>query len=111
MTNINNITENSSTTKKRAAKKPAAKKTGETEFLIKIGPPVLTRYERSRIIGARALQISMGAPILIDVQGKLDPIQIAEEELKNLILPIMVTRTLPTGESQSIPIKVLMAGS
>ncbi|WEU40410.1 MAG: DNA-directed RNA polymerase subunit K [Candidatus Odinarchaeum yellowstonii] len=111
MKNINNMSEDSSPTKKRAAKKPVVKKLGETEFIIKIGPPVLTRYERSRIIGARALQISMGAPILVDSQGKMDPIQIAEEELKNLILPIMVTRTLPSGESQSIPIKVLMSGS
>ncbi|MEM2109038.1 MAG: DNA-directed RNA polymerase subunit K [Candidatus Odinarchaeota archaeon] len=107
MRNTNTVT-GASTPKRKTAKKPSVKKIGDTEFVINIGPPVLTRYERSRIIGARALQISMGAPILIDYQGKLDPIQIAEEELNSLILPIMVTRVLPSGESQSIPIKVLM---
>ena len=38
-----------------------------------------TRYERARIIGARALQISMGAPLLIRT-ARIDPLEIALEE-------------------------------
>ncbi len=51
-----------------------------------------TRYERARIIGARALQISMGAPVLIDVDKK-EPIEIAYMELEKGVIPITVKRT------------------
>jgi len=52
-----------------------------------------TRYERARIIGARALQISMGAPVLIDVEKK-EPIEIALIELERGVIPITVKRTM-----------------
>ncbi len=52
-----------------------------------------TRYERARIIGARALQISMGAPVLIDVDKK-EPIEIAYMELEKGVIPITVKRTM-----------------
>lgn len=51
-----------------------------------------TRYERARIIGARALQISMGAPVLIEVDKK-EPIEIAYMELEMGVIPITVKRT------------------
>jgi DNA-directed RNA polymerase subunit K len=50
-----------------------------------------TRYERARIIGARALQISMGAPLLIRTT-KIDPLEIALEEFQHNISPITVKR-------------------
>lgn len=54
-----------------------------------------TRFERARIIGARALQISMGAPILIDVpKGIVDPIEIATKEFERNVIPITVKREL-----------------
>ena len=52
-----------------------------------------TRYERARIIGARALQIAMGAPVLIDVEKK-EPIEIALIELERGVIPITVKRTM-----------------
>jgi DNA-directed RNA polymerase subunit K len=53
----------------------------------------LTRYERARIIGARALQISLGAPVLIDVD-KGEPIDIAMMELEQGVIPITVKRAV-----------------
>ncbi|ADI73245.1 RNA polymerase Rpb6 [Methanohalobium evestigatum Z-7303] len=53
-----------------------------------------TRYERARIIGARALQISMDAPILIENVENLDPLQVAIEELKHGVIPVTVKREL-----------------
>ncbi|RLG28255.1 DNA-directed RNA polymerase subunit K [Methanosarcinales archaeon] len=50
-----------------------------------------TRYERARIIGARALQISLGAPVLIKPDTG-DPIDIALRELEAGMLPITVKR-------------------
>jgi DNA-directed RNA polymerase subunit K len=53
-----------------------------------------TRFERARILGARALQVSLGAPILIDVPPELvDPVEIAEREFANGRIPITVRRT------------------
>lgn len=51
-----------------------------------------TKYERARIIGARALQISAGAPILIRNLGEKDPISIAMQEFDEGIIPITVNR-------------------
>jgi DNA-directed RNA polymerase subunit K len=51
----------------------------------------LTRYEKARIVGARALQISMGAPTMID-SNSTDPIDIALEELKKGVIPITIKR-------------------
>ena len=50
-----------------------------------------TKYEKARIIGARALQIAMGAPILINTE-KTDPIEIAIEEFERGVIPITVRR-------------------
>ena len=52
-----------------------------------------TRFERARILGARALQLSLGAPILIDVAPTLvDPVEIAESEFAAGRIPITVRR-------------------
>ena len=58
-----------------------------------LGPEQYTRFERARILGARALQISLGAPILIDVPPNLvDPVEIAEREFAARRIPITVRR-------------------
>ncbi|MCK4424353.1 DNA-directed RNA polymerase subunit K [Candidatus Bathyarchaeota archaeon] len=70
-----------------------------------IGPPKLTRFERARIAGARALQISMGAPILVELSENMsNPIDIALKELETGVLPITIRRTLPDGTYQDIPL-------
>jgi DNA-directed RNA polymerase subunit K len=54
------------------------------------------RFERARIVGARALQIAMGAPVILDIErGFLDPVSIAEREYKLGLVPITVIR--PAG--------------
>ncbi len=56
----------------------------------------LTKFETARIIGARALQLSMGAPILIKRPKDLyNTVQIAKEELASGVLPITVNRPAP----------------
>ncbi len=55
-----------------------------------------TRYERARIVGARALQIFMGAPVFIDT-ASTDPLEIALEEMKLGVIPITVKRRMETG--------------
>jgi|TARA_Y100000310_G_scaffold341752_1_gene441933 DNA-directed RNA polymerase subunit K len=54
----------------------------------------LTRFERARIIGARALQLSMGAPFLIKTDES-DPTEIAVAEFKKRVVPMTVVRRAP----------------
>jgi len=62
-------------------------------------------------VGARALQIAMGAPILVEPsQHMSNPIDIAMKELDSGILPITIRRTLPDGTYQDIPLKWLTQG-
>jgi len=65
---------------------------------LKITPKFMTKYERARVIGTRALQISKNAPVLIDL-GKedMDPILIAEKELNERKIPFLIRRYLPDG--------------
>ena len=55
----------------------------------------LTRFEKTRIISARALQISMGAPVLIKTGSIGDPKHIARMEFEKDVLPITIRRSLP----------------
>ena len=52
----------------------------------------LTRFEKARIIGARALQLSMGARPVIEIEGSLDPIDIARLELKKGVIPLGIRK-------------------
>jgi DNA-directed RNA polymerase subunit K len=53
----------------------------------------LTKFEKARIIGARALQISMGAPVIIDVPNTMvDPVDIAILEFENNVIPITIRK-------------------
>lgn len=60
-----------------------------------------TKYERARMLGARALQISMGAPFLVKMEEgdlervKFNPIEIAKLEFEAGVVPITVKRPLP----------------
>ena len=69
------------------------------------GPPTLTRFERARIMGARALQLSLGAPVFIEIpKNATSSLEIAMEELKQRVIPIVIRRTLPNGDYQHLPI-------
>ena len=73
---------------------------------ILIGPRRLTRFEKARITGARALQLSFGAPIMIKVEDAFNKssIALAIEELEKKALPISIRRILPNGLYQDIPL-------
>ncbi len=72
---------------------------------IKIGPPVLTRFEKARIMGARALQLSLGAPPFIPIPKTARiSLDIAMVELDERVIPITIRRVLPNGNFQNIPI-------
>ena len=69
------------------------------------GPPILTRFEKARIMGARALQLSLGAPPFISVpKDTSTSLDIAMKELNERLIPIVIRRVLPNGDYQNIPI-------
>lgn len=59
--------------------------------------PYMTKYERARVLGTRALQISMGAPVMVELEGETDSLKIAMKELKVRKIPIIIRRYLPDG--------------
>ena len=72
---------------------------------VTIGPPTLTRFEKARIMGARALQLSQGAPPFIPIPKTARiSLDIAMEELELRVIPITIRRVLPNGDYQNIPI-------
>lgn len=80
---------------------------------IQIGPRTITRFETARVLGARALQISMGAPVLADPDEEegadlSDPLLISQKEIEAGLLPIMIRRFLPDGRYQDIPLRWLL---
>lgn len=69
--------------------------------------PILTKYERARVLGTRALQISMNAPVLVALEGETDPLTIAQKELRERVIPLMIRRILPDNTYEDWSIREL----
>ena len=78
------------------------------ENTAKITTQYMTKYERARILGTRALQIAMCAPVMVELDGETDPLQIAMKELKARKIPIIIRRFLPDGSFEDWPIDQLI---
>ena len=73
---------------------------------VTLGPPTLTRFEKARILGPRALQLSLGAPHFIEIpKNATTSLEIAMEELNRKEIPIVIRRILPNGDFQNIPMQ------
>ncbi|KAH0786227.1 DNA-directed RNA polymerases II, IV and V subunit 6A [Histomonas meleagridis] len=70
--------------------------------------PYLTKYEKARVIGSRAIQISMGAPIHVDAEGESDPLVIAEKELVMSRCPLIIRRYLPNNRYEDVDVRTLI---
>ena len=64
----------------------------------------LSKFEKVRIIGQRAEQISLGAPPLVNISGLTDALSIAEKEFLERKIPFIVERTYPDGKIRKIPL-------
>ncbi|KAG8741658.1 DNA-directed RNA polymerases I II and III subunit RPABC2 [Ceratobasidium sp. 414] len=75
----------------------------------RITTPYLTKYERARILGTRALQISMNAPVLVPLEpGESDPLHIAIKELAQRKIPLVIRRFLPDGSFEDWSVSELI---
>ena len=68
----------------------------------------MTKYERARVLGTRALQISMNAPLMVDPEGLTDPLDIAMKELLDKKIPFTVRRFMPDGTYEDWKIQDLI---
>jgi DNA-directed RNA polymerase subunit K len=65
-----------------------------------------TKYEKARMIGSRALQISMGAPLMLELSKqdlesiKFNPIEIAKKEFEAGVIPLTIKRPLPGNKNK-----------
>jgi DNA-directed RNA polymerase I, II, and III subunit RPABC2 len=64
----------------------------------------LTKFETTRILGARATQIAQGAPIYVDIGNLTDALEIAKKELIEKKIPLKVIRSFPDGTIKEIPV-------
>lgn len=107
------------TTQKRTTSNTEPRKPNK----IRITTPYLTKYERARVLGTRALQIrlvpfnfrdlshwpsSMNAPILVPAEGESDPLQIAIKELAQRKIPLIIRRYLPDGSFEDWSVSELI---
>eukprot|EP01028_Stygiella_incarcerata_P011721 TRINITY_DN678_c2_g1_i1.p1 TRINITY_DN678_c2_g1~~TRINITY_DN678_c2_g1_i1.p1 ORF type:complete len:142 (-),score=52.70 TRINITY_DN678_c2_g1_i1:112-537(-) len=75
----------------------------------RITTPFLTKYERARVLGTRALQLSMNAPARVDTGSLTDPLEIARKELREGRIPFIVRRYLPDGRYEDWKLKELLS--
>jgi len=68
----------------------------------------MTKYERARVLGTRALQIAMCAPVMVELENESDPLQIAAKELRDQKIPIIIRRYLPDGSYEDWSIDELV---
>ena len=68
----------------------------------------MTKYEKARVLGTRALQISKNAPLMIvPLPGECDPYKLAERELIERKIPFIIRRYLPDGSYEEWKLKDL----
>jgi DNA-directed RNA polymerase subunit K/omega len=69
------------------------------EKRIEVSKKKLTKFEKARIIGLRALELSLGAPplILVEQSSGLSAAEIAAQEVEKKILPLIIGRRMPDG--------------
>ncbi len=70
--------------------------------------PIMTKFERAKILGIRAQQISMSAPIMVEYGDETDPVEIAKKELREKKTPLIILRRLPDSTYEKWRIKELI---
>ncbi|MFA4855862.1 MAG: DNA-directed RNA polymerase subunit K [archaeon] len=64
----------------------------------------ITRFEKARLVTARALQLSFGAPPLVKTESGMSAYDLAKSELAQSVLPLAVIRRYPDGRIEKIAV-------
>ena len=75
---------------------PMAILDGEDKFT----DPYMTDYEFARLIACRDLQLKNGYDPCVDTEDEIDTLEIARKELYELVIPLVIQRTLPDGRTE-----------
>lgn len=67
----------------------------------------LNKFEKVRVLGARATQISLGAPPMVDITGLTDALSIAEKEMKEKKIPLIIKRIYPDGSVKEFRVQTM----
>ncbi|KAI8052686.1 RNA polymerase, subunit omega/K/RPB6 [Thamnidium elegans] len=86
----------------------APAETNTAERTERITTPYMTKYEKARILGTRALQISLSAPVMIEIDGETDALAIANRELREKKIPLIVRRFMPDGTYEDWKVRNLI---
>ncbi|KAF7684562.1 DNA-directed RNA polymerases I, II, and III subunit RPABC2 [Astathelohania contejeani] len=81
------------------------RKTNKSE---RITSPRMTKFEKARVLGTRAQQLSMNAPPLVDIEYETDPYMIAVKELREKKIPFIIRRVLPDNTYEEWSIKEMI---
>lgn len=65
----------------------------------------VNKFEKVRILGQRATQLSLGAPPMVDITGLTDALSIAEKEFEERKIPLTIKRTFPNGKTIEYSLK------
>jgi DNA-directed RNA polymerase I, II, and III subunit RPABC2 len=95
------------------SKEESKKKSEKVEKEKRITLPFLTKFEKARILGTRAVQLSQGAKTQIKIKNYFDPveinpIEIAKKELQAKIIPLIIRRHLPNGKYEDWSVNELV---
>lgn len=71
----------------------------------------MTKYEKARILGTRAMQLSQGAMPMVPIEGISDAMKIAEIELYSNKMPIIIRRKYPDGSYRDIKVSEMIIGN
>ncbi|KAI9277864.1 RNA polymerase, subunit omega/K/RPB6 [Sporodiniella umbellata] len=80
----------------------------QTSTKVRQTTPYMTKYEKARILGTRALQISLNAPVMVELDGESDALVIAMKELREKKVPLIVRRYLPDNTFEDWDVKDLI---
>ncbi|KAG0173235.1 DNA-directed RNA polymerases I, II, and III subunit RPABC2 [Apophysomyces sp. BC1034] len=87
---------------------PKSSSADPLEATKRVTTPYMTKYERAKILGTRALQISLNAPVQVELDGESDPLVIAMKELREKKIPLIVRRFLPDGTYENWDVSELI---
>lgn len=80
----------------------------EIEAKERFTSPIMTKFERAKILGVRAQQISRSAPIMVEYGDETDPVEIAKKELREKKTPLLILRRLPDNTYEKWSVRELI---
>lgn len=106
--NLDNDMNDGDVTSEILLEKEASKSSKEVPKHLRKTTLIMTKYERARVLGTRALQLSHGAAPCVNFDNETDPLAIARKELREKKIPFIIRRYLPDSSYEDFTIDELI---